>query len=73
VLAHVVRCQKVVVVKLVRSLGLVIAAFALAAGCGSPADTGQQAGQLWFTAKTVDGKDFSGRSLAGKPAVLWIW
>ena len=44
--------------KLVRSLGLVIAAFALAAGCGSPADTGQQAGQLWFTAKTVDGKDF---------------
>ncbi|HEV2782231.1 MAG TPA: redoxin domain-containing protein [Actinophytocola sp.] len=29
--------------------------------------------QLRFTAKTVDGKDFSGQSLAGKAAVLWFW
>jgi thiol-disulfide isomerase/thioredoxin len=29
--------------------------------------------QLKFTAKTVDGKDFAGKSLAGKPAVLWFW
>jgi thiol-disulfide isomerase/thioredoxin len=29
--------------------------------------------QLRFTAKTLDGKDFSGVSLAGKPAVLWFW
>jgi thiol-disulfide isomerase/thioredoxin len=29
--------------------------------------------QLKFTSKTVDGKDFSGESLAGKPAVLWFW
>ncbi|MBB4909301.1 redoxin domain-containing protein [Actinophytocola algeriensis] len=29
--------------------------------------------QLRFTAKTVDGEDFSGESLAGKPAVLWFW
>lgn len=29
--------------------------------------------QLRFTAKTVDGKDFSGESLAGKPALLWFW
>jgi thiol-disulfide isomerase/thioredoxin len=29
--------------------------------------------QLNFSAKTVDGKDFSGASLAGKPAVLWFW
>lgn len=29
--------------------------------------------QLKFTAKTVDGKDFSGESLAGKPTVLWFW
>lgn len=29
--------------------------------------------QLKFTTKTVDGKDFSGESLAGKPAVLWFW
>jgi thiol-disulfide isomerase/thioredoxin len=29
--------------------------------------------QLRFTANTVDGKQFSGESLAGKPAVLWFW
>jgi thiol-disulfide isomerase/thioredoxin len=29
--------------------------------------------QLKFTTKTVDGKDFSGESLAGKPSVLWFW
>jgi len=28
---------------------------------------------LRFDAKTVDGKDFSGASLAGKPALLWFW
>ena len=28
---------------------------------------------LQFTAKTVDGADFSGQSLAGKLAVLWFW
>jgi peroxiredoxin len=28
---------------------------------------------LEFTATTVDGKQFDGRSLAGKPAVLWFW
>ncbi|MGH3521439.1 MAG: protein disulfide oxidoreductase [Mycobacterium sp.] len=29
--------------------------------------------QLQFTVKTLDGKDFSGQSLSGKPAVLWFW
>jgi thiol-disulfide isomerase/thioredoxin len=29
--------------------------------------------QLQFSAKTVDGKDFTGQSLLGKPAVLWFW
>jgi thiol-disulfide isomerase/thioredoxin len=29
--------------------------------------------QLRFTAKTVDGKEFSGQTLAGKPALLWFW
>jgi thiol-disulfide isomerase/thioredoxin len=28
---------------------------------------------LRFDAKTIDGKDFSGASLAGKPALLWFW
>ncbi|MGH3764438.1 MAG: protein disulfide oxidoreductase [Pseudonocardiaceae bacterium] len=70
--------------KYVRSLGLVIAAIALLVGCGSPTTTGQPAGngaqhtqagadKLQFTAKTIDGKGFSGQSLAGKPAVLWFW
>lgn len=29
--------------------------------------------QLRFAARTLDGKDFSGESLAGKAAVLWFW
>jgi thiol-disulfide isomerase/thioredoxin len=29
--------------------------------------------KLNFTGKTVDGAEFSGASLAGKPAVLWFW
>jgi len=29
--------------------------------------------QLNFTAKTVNGPDFSGSTLAGKPAVFWFW
>jgi thiol-disulfide isomerase/thioredoxin len=29
--------------------------------------------QLRFTAKTVDGAEFSGATLAGKPVVLWFW
>lgn len=29
--------------------------------------------KLRFTARTIDGKDFSGASLAGKPALLWFW
>lgn len=29
--------------------------------------------QLRFTAKTVDGADFSGESLAGRKALFWFW
>lgn len=29
--------------------------------------------ELRFTAQTVDGEEFSGESLAGKPALLWFW
>ncbi|MEV6527337.1 redoxin domain-containing protein [Longispora sp. NPDC051575] len=29
--------------------------------------------RLAFTAKSLDGKEFAGASLAGKPAVLWFW
>ena len=28
---------------------------------------------LAFTARTVDGKEFNGATLAGKPVVLWFW
>lgn len=65
--------------------GLVIAALALVAGCGSTTTSSQQPGtapgpapntdaqQLQFTAKTVENESFSGQSLAGKRAVLWFW
>lgn len=29
--------------------------------------------QLRFTTRTVDGTEFTGASLAGKPALLWFW
>jgi thiol-disulfide isomerase/thioredoxin len=57
---------------------LVVGALALA-GCGGPgagADPPEPtpAGALLaFSATTVDGKAFDGKSLAGKPAVLWFW
>ncbi|WP_447007386.1 protein disulfide oxidoreductase [Saccharothrix isguenensis] len=38
-----------------------------------PASSAPVAEELKFTAKTVAGADFSGESLAGKPAVLWFW
>ncbi|WP_158854191.1 protein disulfide oxidoreductase [Saccharothrix deserti] len=40
---------------------------------GTAAPAAPVAEQLRFAAKTVDGKDFSGESLAGKPAALWFW
>jgi thiol-disulfide isomerase/thioredoxin len=41
----------------------------------SPAATAAKTvpAQLQFIAKTVDGHDFDGQSLLGKPAVLWFW
>jgi thiol-disulfide isomerase/thioredoxin len=39
----------------------------------SQANTARVPAQLQFTAKTLDGQDFSGQSLVGKPAVLWFW
>jgi thiol-disulfide isomerase/thioredoxin len=71
-------------VRLVRLcfVALVVVA-ALVASCAShsgtrlaaapPAATSVIPAQLQFSAKTVDGKDFSGQSLFGKPAVLWFW
>lgn len=38
----------------------------------APAGTAIPA-QLQFTAKTLEGQDFTGESLLGKPAVLWFW
>lgn len=65
-----------------RSLLLLVAAFALVTACSSaPSSTPSSAAPvgspgsdaLAFDAKTLAGADFSGRSLAGKPAVLWFW
>jgi peroxiredoxin len=61
---------------------LFVVAVMAVAGCGdsggsatADADrTGTATGSLLeFTAATVDGKQFDGRSLVGKPAVLWFW
>jgi thiol-disulfide isomerase/thioredoxin len=72
----------------VRKFRLIAAAAVVAlivAACTSPAGSKPAAAatvtphattvpaQLQFTAKTVDGQDFSGQSLLGKPAVLWFW
>ncbi|WNV88182.1 redoxin family protein [Umezawaea sp. Da 62-37] len=68
--------------KHIRSLGLVLAALTLVAACGKPAEPGPPvpaatvstaSEQLRFTARTIDGQDFSGESLVGEPAVLWFW
>jgi peroxiredoxin len=57
---------------------VVVAALALA-GCGGtgtdrsdePATAGS--GSYDFAVPTLDGATFEGRSLAGRPAVLWFW
>jgi thiol-disulfide isomerase/thioredoxin len=61
---------------------VVVAALALT-GCGAtgadpkpgPQGTGTASadGSYDFTAATLDGATFDGRSLTGKPAVLWFW
>lgn len=56
-------------------VGFAAAAALLLAACGSgPSSVDDAAGtRLQFTAKTLDGKPFSGASLNGRPAVLWFW
>jgi thiol-disulfide isomerase/thioredoxin len=44
-----------------------------AAAAGTTAASRPVPPQLQFSAKTIDGKDFAGESLLGKPAVLWFW
>ena len=68
------------------STGRLFAAVALVvtlllSGCGLATVTGVRAAEsstgnavdLDFTAKTVAGESFEGRTLAGKPTVLWFW
>jgi thiol-disulfide isomerase/thioredoxin len=44
----------------------------VAAASSSPAAAPAPA-QLQFTATTINGQQFSGESLAGKPTVIWFW
>jgi thiol-disulfide isomerase/thioredoxin len=73
-------------VKAFRAVNVVIIMAVLLAGCGqsgdrTPADPAAPSATaaagpstlLQFTAKTIDGVDFSGQSLVGKPAVMWFW
>lgn len=75
--------------RLIASLAGIAAALTIAAcgssGTASPAGTPASSSnavanraahvpaQLQFTTKTIDGKPFSGESLAGKATVLWFW
>lgn len=63
--------------KPLRAIALVLSIMMLFAACGTdePSDGASDAdsSQLRFTAKTLEGAEFSGEELAGKPAVLWFW
>ncbi|PZS21881.1 MAG: thiol:disulfide interchange protein [Pseudonocardiales bacterium] len=73
--------------KSIRLFGFLIVSLALVAGCGSAAGAGAPASgtlgparnaaagaeALQFTATTLQGSQFAGQSLAGKPAALWFW
>ncbi|GAA0520313.1 thiol:disulfide interchange protein [Paractinoplanes deccanensis] len=68
-----------------RRRAVLLAAALLAAGCGAPEeqttaawdppDPGATAAPatLAFTGKTLDGKPYDARVLAGLPTVLWFW
>lgn len=60
----------------VRPLLLLVAALALVTACSAPAGPSSTPGGqdgLAFTSRTLAGAEFTGQSLAGKPAVLWFW
>jgi thiol-disulfide isomerase/thioredoxin len=63
-------------------IGLIALALLGVTGCASPGGSGSGSGPaapaatgplLAFTATTLDGQQFDGMSLAGKPTVLWFW
>lgn len=63
-----------------RAVTLAVLALAVTlslAGCGSAARSASVNGavpaQLQFTATTVDGAEFAGESLLGKPVAFWFW
>lgn len=65
--------------RLVRALLVSIAALALVAGCSSSPGTGSSssppsgADALNFSSTTLTGAPFNGKSVAGKPVVMWFW
>ena len=60
----------------VKPLLLLVAALALITACsaqaGAPSASGGPDGYA-FTSRTLSGAEFDGKSLAGRPAVLWFW
>ncbi|OBI49740.1 thiol:disulfide interchange protein [Mycobacterium kyorinense] len=59
-----------------RLIAMLIAAMLVVGACGSKPASGHAHGvpdQLQFSATTLDGRQFSGETLLGKPAVLWFW
>lgn len=57
-----------------RSLLIVVAlALALVSACSTAAPAPSGPDSLAFSSRTLQGAEFDGRSLTGKPAVLWFW
>lgn len=65
--------------RLVRALLVPVAALALVAGCSSSSGTGPGSSSpsgteaLNFSSTTLTGAPFDGKSLTGKPVVMWFW
>ncbi|GAA5101653.1 redoxin domain-containing protein [Haloechinothrix salitolerans] len=60
-----------------RLIAVLLSSLVALAACGTAADEGTESSggtpQLDFTATTLDGSEFAGKTLAGEPAVLWFW
>ena len=52
---------------------VVCSAIVVLVACGSTRSTDSAPSPLQFTGTTVDGGTFDGRTLEGKPAVIWFW
>jgi thiol-disulfide isomerase/thioredoxin len=65
--------RRLAMVMVAAATALLVGACSSTNGATAGDTTISSARALQFNGKTVDGVDFSGHSLFGKPAVLWFW